>query len=518
MLISQDLFDETVIENIEVFQLSNDEALKETVEQFRTCGQSLHHLVLTLPDEGQEERSKRRIFLSTLQDLDARVQSDGTVETNDNDDDDDDELRMKQIHNACNDDLDSITYLTLLDAYDGIFTIMSFLTIVKGQDQINHSSTNLLMATLQVLTTILTPKQQQQSERELQSNLRDKVTPILQPLVKLMKLYEHNTTILLQLLKASHACTRTNEPNKREWMQGRQGVTILLRTFQSKQIPLIYSSCQLITVLCRFDDFRSTQGITTSSAQDHVLEFGRQGSVPLLQFEVERILLGSKMDVDLLAVILSAQRVLCIHDDIVQSMVAVGIIATIKKVLAVAHGSSTLTTATLGLVRNLCANDDVKCTLCIGEKSVLKEVLTAMANSPDEGTLQEHGCGTLAAMALRKPRNAHAIVQEMGPSFIISAMQHHAANVVLQRQGALAIRNVTSRVDQTVKDHLLDMGAERVLRQAGQHPACVDEAYAALRDLGCSVSRTTIHADGTVSTRPQLFGDVKANFRPVYDD
>ena len=524
MLISQDLFDETIIENMQVFELSEDEALQETVEQFRTSGQSLHHLVLTLPNKEQEERAKRRNFLSTLQELDTMVQPDGTVGTND----EGGELRMKQIHDACSNDLDSTTYLTLLDAYDGIFTIMSFLTIIKEPDQINHSSTNLLMATLQALTTILTPKQlqqqqqqqeeQQQSVRELQSNLRDKVTPILQQLVKLMKLYENNTAISLQILKASHASTRTNEPNKREWMQGRQGVTLLLRILQSKQDPLVFSASQLITVLCRFDDFRSTQGITTSSAQDHVLEFGRQGSVPLLQFQVERILLGSKMDVDLLAVILSAQRVLCIHDDIVQSMVAVGIISTVKEVLAVAHGSPLLTTATLGLVRNLCANDDVKCTLCMGEKSVLKEVLAAMADSPEEGTLQEHGCGTLAAMALRKQRNAHAIVQEMGPSLIISAMQHHTTNVVLQRQGALAIRNVTSRVDQTVKDHVLDMGAEQVLRQAGQHPACVDEAYAALRDLGCSVGRTTIHADGTVSTRPQLFGDVKANFRPVYDD
>ena len=155
MLISQDLFDETIIENMQVFELSEDEALQETVEQFRTSGQSLHHLVLTLPNKEQEERAKRRNFLSTLQELDTMVQPDGTVGTND----EGGELRMKQIHDACSNDLDSTTYLTLLDAYDGIFTIMSFLTIIKEPDQINHSSTNLLMATLQALTTILTPKQ-----------------------------------------------------------------------------------------------------------------------------------------------------------------------------------------------------------------------------------------------------------------------------------------------------------------------------------------------------------------------
>ena len=36
VLISQDLFDETIIENMQVFELSEDEALQETVEQILT--------------------------------------------------------------------------------------------------------------------------------------------------------------------------------------------------------------------------------------------------------------------------------------------------------------------------------------------------------------------------------------------------------------------------------------------------------------------------------------------------
>jgi len=514
-IISQELFDEAVTENIEVFELCEEEAVKETIDQFLKSGQFLHHLVLTHPDKGQEERAERRRFLDALKSLDALVQSDGTVDYRSNAAQ---VLQLiHQVAGCCNDH--AFIYLTLLDAHDGIFTIMSFLNIVTGKDQVAEPATRILLAALQALTTILTPPQTLDLPvRELQADLRDKVTPILQTIVKLIELYENESTLVLQLLKTSHACARTNEPNKREWMQGRRGVTLLLRILQSNDHATLFSGCQLITVLCRFDDFRNTQGIVTSSAQDHVLEFGRQGIVPLLQFQVERNLLETDIDVDLVAAVLSAQRVMCIHDDIVQSMVAVGVISTIKQVFAVGDGNIPLTTATLGLVRNLCANDEVKCTLCVGEKNVLKEVLAAMADNPEAGTLQEHGCGTLAAMALRKPRNAIVIIQEMGPGLILSAMQHHSTNIVLQRQGCLAIRNLISRVEQLVKDHLLDMGAEEVLRKAGQYQACVDEAYAALRDLGCSVGRTTIHSDGTVSTRPQMFGEVKANFRPVYDD
>jgi hypothetical protein len=52
---------------------------------------------------------------------------------------------------------------------------------------------------------------------------------------------------------------------------------------------------------------------------------------------------------------------------------------------------------------------------------------------------------------------------------------------------------------------------------AAKHQDSIDEAYAALRDLGLAavmykIDETTGKAQGT-----QVFGTVKSNFRPVYD-
>lgn len=229
---------------------------------------------------------------------------------------------------------------------------------------------------------------------------------------------------------------------------------------------------------------------------------------------------------ELLSSVLSALRVLAIHDEIVQTMTAVGVLDTARKALdhydQSDHATNALMTATMGLLRNLCANDEIKTTLCLGSSggspSVVPAMLTVAQGSLKEALLQEHVCGTVAAMALRKPKNAGQLIELGAPAAVLTAMKQHPKNVVLQRQGCLAIRNLASRLsEEGSKEQMRELGAEEVLRQAGTHQSCVDEAYAALRDLGCRATRATIHEDGTVSTRPAMFGEVQSNFRAEYD-
>ena len=63
---------------------------------------------------------------------------------------------------------------------------------------------------------------------------------------------------------------------------------------------------------------------------------------------------------------------------------------------------------------------------------------------PTISPIQEHACGTLAAMALRRPSNsnARAIIDEGGPRLILTAMKRHEENVSVQRQGALAVHGI----------------------------------------------------------------------------
>jgi len=235
-----------------------------------------------------------------------------------------------------------------------------------------------------------------------------------------------------------------------------------------------------------------------------------------------------------------ALRAMAINNDIVQAVVAVGLLKqaqemlwTIRRSLAdttTASSSesqrqpdaSTETLATLvalvGLFRNVCANDQVKTSLCLGNKvsgqeSIVEPLLELLQTFPQHALFQEHGCGTFAAMALRQPDNCHYLVQTHQVHVaVLAAMRQHPHRATLQRQGALCLRNLVSRGDQAVlRTALLDAQAGPVLLQiAAQHASCQDEVYAALRDLGIAVNILNVKHDenGQVTVqKTEMFGD-----------
>eukprot|EP00975_Prorocentrum_lima_P027983 5885079-Prorocentrum_lima.AAC.1 len=98
---------------------------------------------------------------------------------------------------------------------------------------------------------------------------------------------------------------------------------------------------------------------------------------------------------------------------------------------------------------------------------------------------------------------------------MLNAMRRHPDAVNLQRQGCLALRNMAARGSPLLREQILDEGAEEVLRHAGRFQASVDEAYAALRDLGLDVGIVTVDAGtGNVVEDGLVFGAKKANFNP----
>ena len=204
-----------------------------------------------------------------------------------------------------------------------------------------------------------------------------------------------------------------------------------------------------------------------------------------------------------------ALRAMCIDDGIARSLMA--FLPTVLEGLERSAEEEDLAGAVLGLVRNLCQNDLIKKDLC---RSV--SLLLRVARQHNLQEVQENTLGALAAMALRCAENAGRILQEGGLEVVLTAMRRFGAGPV-QRQGCLAVRNVVSKCP-AAREVLLDLGAEEVLRVAGQTHGCVDEAYAALRDLGCRAQTLTLEEDGTVRKGRQVFGDGELNFRKVYEE
>jgi hypothetical protein len=474
-MISQELFDETVLENQDVFDLTPEQALEETLSQYSKL--DLKHISITHPHEQAEERLERKQFAEALSKLDECIQEDGSITSCP-----ECITWLQTIEEKCK----SAPYLVMLQ--DGMYTLLTLLSV---------RDTDIRLAAILTLIAVLTPVE---GAREAQSKLRDLMGATME---QWKKLYSQQK-LQSPLLQLACAACRGNEDNKKLWIKA-NGVESLLETLKiSQDEEILVNATQLLTVLCKFDDFREAKGIgpIVSSAHDHVLEFAQHGAVPIVYK-----LATSDISLTLLESTLSALRVLAIQDAIVQSMVAVGVLDLVETTLY----SENCVGATLGLIRNLCANDEVKTTLC--NESILRGMLAAMEGG--NAMVQEHACGTMAAMALRKPRNAVLIVeQHHGHLHILAAMRQHG--ILVKRQGALALRNLSSRSPE-LNEVLLDAGAEEVLREAGTHQGCVDEAYAALRDLGCSVQVLKVEENGNTVERTRMFGESEPNFRPVFE-
>ena len=667
--ITQETYDETLLENQDLFDLSPNDAITETLSQFSQQGlENLDsYLVTSHPEskEGIQERATRKDFQTLLSKLESVVQGDGTISLGA-----DAALSVndilgvltgiqdfcsgtyvdeeeEEIGEETKSDTDptsravtktksekSLPFLNLLHSSQNFLTLLSFLGVVSiplesnGLDWTNDSSVveepsieqmQVFGKVVPLITVILTPKSN--LDRQIKSNLKDQFL-CMKRLVGLLSYFLHlfenssrdeETIIsyrhtLEKLISLSTVVCRNSERNKVAFVRAFKNssedapthssssaiflVVQICRVARnridkmgSSSIGILTNVCRLVAVLCRFDDFRdssqgggagglgvdSSYGQNVSSAHDHVLEFDRSGIVPVLNDITMASLkiLGDGVEqenwMELSSVALAATRVLAVNDDIVQSWVAVGTLRMIqlaldigipdesnnevevesqtKQLEQIQRSRQELTSSAIGLIRNLCGNDEIKTTLCLGSsaedsQSVLPSILKGMKLYISNASIQEHGCGAIAAMALRKPTNAMHIVHEGGADEILTAMKQFSNNVLVQRQGALAIRNIVSRLvanttgnasssnqdakasATAVRDIFLDLGAEVILRNiTGRHQGSVDEAYAALRDLGCEVSMAKIDSEtGKVTTRTEMFGDKKPNFRPVYED
>lgn len=581
LMISQELFDETLIESQELFDYeSQDQAVQETISELQTQNKTsrLDHLSLTHPDsdQGRKDRQCQNDFVNALQSDDLSLASGIFVNAN-----------------AANKE------------HSKVATMYASLLLQHGFCQLRSKLMQRLDEPLQVGDDNLSEEHELAADEMvhfLQSMLSDSGTTggaSQHPLVRELKLqlgrtllqerwfplFEKYPLMRVPLINLARVCCNGCEANKKTLVQagiqyqaaidlegdmprieavGADEPVTTTTTITSKKVSGIYlwmeclpknldsnanelmamELCKLFAILGKFqanyepEPTSSDQAPVVSSAHANVKEFFKCDAVPKLHqlaqqcLDIHVTMSDRKREEreTLLCHALSALRVMAIDNEIVQQMVTTGILETLNtnrdasSMTISEDGDQSLlvhqpntAAATMGLLRNLCANDDIKSTLC---RQSLASILQAMELHITNAGVQEHGCGILAAMSLRNPQNARIICNATrGAEPVVQAMKAFPQQVTVQRQGCLALRNLASRSTPEEKQKFLDAGAEFVLREiAARHQASIDEAYAALRDLGCATVKLTIDPETGRAQGTQMFGQVQSNFRPVYDD
>lgn len=632
-MISQKLFDETLLENQDVFEYTDDEAVRETIDEFiqqQSQGQHANnrfeHISLTHPSsaQGKKDREIQNLFLKSFETDDQNIAAATSILRDLQEQNGKENRKAREenadIKNAYKTRLLSLWFLMLqnnlwtklTEKFDVKDDISSFIPVIEFVAAVFSEPSLSLHPLARDLKLVIAPfwfdsprsdKSAEDCDIDADSNSSNLWYRLFDDSLAL----ENRHAFLFSLSQLARNLCNGCEDNKKLFVKGSLGrshrrndkvglqslVDILgiVESDESSSFLLKREICKLIAVLSKFQPLAepnepsgTSESPTAggaplvSSAHANVKEFHQMGAVTRLHRIAKDCLEGLKQlekdsnpndnsqttnyqqKQDMLCESLAALRTMAIDNDIVQNMIALGILDTVRDSLEVIGSVTsnteesltsisglpstlTLSTATMGLVRNLCANDEVKTTICKSSLPLILQVMqqylnndgvmerqpshsdgeSRMTRKKGHAILQEHVCGILAAMALRQPHNAHAIVEGGGHILIFDAMRAFPNKVTLQRQGCLAIRNIVSRLARMSYDEdktkILDAGAEHILQNiAGKHHASAEEAYAALRDLGCNPKMYEIDQYGnTVVSKREEFGAVKSNFRPVYE-
>jgi hypothetical protein len=663
MNISQDYFDETCRENADAFDLAEQAAVQETIDQLTasmatvagagessdgSSSQALQHLLLSHPDSpvGQEQRRERAAFVQALECV--RTMAEKCESESDIQDRYaalqlvDDKVSDKVLHemidaalpavedttdsdNADTTPLDAMFYRQVFQTEQGWTAYMSALqslveqVLSRDAADLDHDLLALVFVLIQTLTRLVTltsvstnngsktsAKQSMwQHRRSLQQIMPSHMViwlqlyqVILGDVVKKDSTAPQRLQLLQNLLVLGHCAIQQCERNKQIWtrlqlpdQEEEEGegygdgngassrnirslLELLLDTVDGVHEHL--SACtaastaaseewytvartvgRFLTSLGTFEESSALPAPATSdgapeqgtpvvaSAHATVLAMSELGAVHKL--------LALCRDCPNEPAVVTTLRCMAIHDSIVQTMVAGGVLEIVRACFVnnndgdgdknddndqdaketenvgttVAVKQWALRTAVIGLVRNLCANDEIKSTLCGGRQSVVQELIAIMNSTFRDKTgvshalLLEHACGTIAAMALRISRNATYLVKLGAADEIVRAMNKYPDKATLQRQAALAIRNIVSRATELCPA-VLQAGAQVALTTiAARHQGCQDEVYAALRDLGVPVTMRVAEQDDVtgkmVLRQREMFGERTPHFRAVFD-
>lgn len=172
----------------------------------------------------------------------------------------------------------------------------------------------------------------------------------------------------------------------------------------------------------------------------------------------------------------------------------------------------------IALLRNLVTVDALKMNIVQQLHGMVHVIQTMQHHQKDRG-VQEQGCAMIATAALRHPEVCVYIMSNNAAGAIGLAIRTHQQDFKLLRQASLAIRNIVARSPE-LREPFYHENIEPVLRIAQSQRACGDEAYAALRDLGCDIQyyekKGSANFNPTIKQSNQLHQSIQHVAKPPF--
>jgi len=250
-----------------------------------------------------------------------------------------------------------------------------------------------------------------------------------------------------------------------------------LKPLLSRAEPeIVKNTCICFRFLILDDDIRVEYG----KAHDHARMIGNECLA-----ELTKLLTTFKDNPDLLAELMLTIASLTVRNEFCQVIAEAGGLTLIMDAMVEFQDSAKVIRESLKLLKALDGNDFVKVEII--KRGAAPIIESSLNRHKADETIAKGLLACVSTLALRLQDNATALFETGIAETIIETMKIHEKNMIVQRNGAWAVRNMVSRSrDQC--ESWLSLGIEEVLQNARMnHPSIDQDVRAALRDLGAKV-------------------------------
>uniref|UniRef100_A0AAR2LNZ9 Armadillo repeat containing 6 n=1 Tax=Pygocentrus nattereri TaxID=42514 RepID=A0AAR2LNZ9_PYGNA len=454
--ITQETFDAVVRENIDEFEMDENEALREAIEQFESQGVDLSNIVKAVPKASSEETTEDQTHevLQALDSLRSTLESSSTSMLE----------GLKLFTEQCSLGFAQRYLAAQKEAYPTILSCCQS----AGEDKETLSAA---LAALYSLT-------------DGQPDLLDGVGQEF--LIATLRTHQGDPALTCLAIRAVRHCCLKHEQNRQDLVKA--GVLALLTgtiTRYVERSEVVKEACVALRVMTFDDDVRVPFGHAHEHAKMIVLEHnGLKVIVEAAKAHPENMSVLSELCATLSR--------LAVRNEFCQDIVDLGGLKFMMTLLADSLDCQVTTLNIVNVLKNvlsalraIAGNDDVKDAVVNAGGTEL--IVMAINRHMGNAQVCEQGCAALCVLALRKPSNCKVIMESGGALAALQAMKAHPAEVNVQKQSCMLLRNLVART-RDFSQPILEMGAEALIGQAlASHRDCGDVGRAALRDLGCQV-------------------------------
>ena len=468
-MISQETFDEVVKENVDDFEMSPEEALKDAIEQFESQGVNLGNIT----KKTEEDRAKLPVP-TTLAEIKRAETMDDVCGA------------LNKFYEICKAEEEN-KLLACSSAYEVyVFDVLEKFYVPdenvelseRPAEEIFQDNKRLMIAVLKAFMSCFW------KGRAGPSILYPVGAQLIASIVKKPAL-SNDLTLLSTAIRCTRVTMTRNESVKGNFFQANGFDAYIKEWFnaglEAGDTPFLLEVCAFVRVLLTDDDRR--QGVHPYTFQRARIlgERKRPGARAVLEhvLNVFRLVHGNA---DHAAEVCLTIRSLAVNDGICMDISRLGgtellvtaMVKHIEHVRLCQHACVAL---------KMISNNDANKAL-LSANGGIKVVLMALGTHTDHVGMQNQGLAALSSMTLRQPKNCLAIAEMHGINTVVNAMQRHPSGGNVQRSACLLLRNLVSR-NQELVEPIVESGAGELIQLAREtHRACDDVAFSALRDLG----------------------------------